>query len=131
MFKGVVITLPHKLGILYVSRYKPKYRFNEDGSLDLSKSRKLINWKETNQLWLEQPELKKKKYLVYDNEHSDGYKVKIMWQSVTRKIAYKIFNFVPARQFIRDLASYIKINKKVDYNDNKLYYNQHYNRKTQ
>lgn len=118
LIKGIVISLPYKLGILYVSRFKPNYRFNKDGTLKIANMAKEVDWYETNKLWKEQPELKAKRYLTHENIHSDGYRMKIEWEQSTNKIGHKLYNFAPSRNFTRGLAKYIKDNKNIDYNDN-------------
>jgi hypothetical protein len=117
LFKGIVLSLPYRLGTLYVKRYKPNYKFNSDNSLRLVSNSKEIDWKETNLLWKEHPETKRKKYLTYDNIHSDGYRMKLKWLMWNKNPGFRIYNFVPARNLVRDLAKYIK-NNKIDYNDN-------------
>ena len=117
LYKGLTIKLPYRLGVFEVLRSKPNYDFNEDGSIKIINHAKNIDWKATNKLWEDNPKLKKKKWLVYDNFHSDGYKVKVAWNASSKRFIFRTFNFKPSRMLVRGLATYIKTNNKIDYND--------------
>jgi len=103
---GDKIKLPHRLGTIYIIRYKQKLILDEEGNVKNKNRRRLVNYKETFNLWLEHPELEHKQYVYYENEHTNGDKFRIIWKRGRRKnINFYIFS--PARTFKRKLAEYI------------------------
>lgn len=126
ILKGNSFRLPYGLGSIRIVRNKPVLIFNEDGTIDNIKSKISINWKETNELWRKYPKLRRKQYIYYENEETDGYIFKIVWSVFNmhknhRNIRY--YKFKPVRSFQRKLKSYILKNNKIDYEDRKLYNN--------
>ena len=117
LYEGAYLELPYKLGTIYIQKYKPKYKFNDDGDLTNAGQNNMIDYKATNELWRKHPELAHKQRVFYSNEHSDGFKFKIKWKSgKIRNIS--IYNFIPAKSLRRNLAQYIRNNPNKDYYDN-------------
>ncbi len=111
------LTLPYKLGDIYVKKYKPTYKFKEDGSIDTFGQPGIVDFKATKELWEKYPELKHKQRVLYDNSHTDGFKFKIHWRRGNVKNV-TIYNFRPARYFKRGLAEYLRRNPNQEYYDN-------------
>lgn len=76
VFDGEEVTLPCRLGTLYIRGVKEKVRFDENGKvLGLS-----VNWRKTKELWDSNPEAKLEKRRVFNtNEHSSGIRYKFVW----------------------------------------------------
>lgn len=76
VFDGEEITLPCRLGTLYIRGVKEKVRFDDNGKVvGLS-----VNWKKTKDLWEANPQAKIEKKLIYNtNEHSSGIRYKFVW----------------------------------------------------
>jgi len=101
---GFKMSFPSHIGDIYVIGYKKKLKL-ENG--EIKKNRYNINYKATKELWKSKPELTHKKWVYYENHHSDGlqYKIKRARFSYNRKVS--VFNFSPARDFSRTLAQKI------------------------
>jgi len=119
VYEGHIVHLPRGLGELYVRRSnRHKLVFTEEGNVDFIKTTVMTDWGSTNKLWKEQPELKGKTYLLYENIHTGGYKMKLIWRTPASKHDHvRYMQFKPARVFKRGLAKYIKDNNKIDYFD--------------
>ena len=117
LYDGTFIRLPHKLGSLYIQKYKPKYKFDADGNLTNAGQVNMIDYKATKELWKEHPELAHKQRIFYENNHSDGFKFKIKWKCGSIKNIL-IYNFIPAKSLKRNLAEFIRNNPNKDYYDN-------------
>jgi hypothetical protein len=117
IYKGAYIDLPYSLGDLYIYKYKPKFKFDEEGNIILNKKFKMIDYKATNELWKKYPELEHKQRVFYDNFHTDGFKFRITWKRYHTNRYNKLYNFVPARAFQRDLASYLREHPNQSYYD--------------
>ncbi len=115
IFKGAYITLPYSLGDLFIYKYKPKYKFDEDGQIITQGKHKMIDYKATKELWADHPELVHKQVVCYDNFHTDGYKFSISWKRYHTLRAHKLYNFIPARGFRRGLAAHLRKNPNQDY----------------
>lgn len=76
VFDGEEVTLPCRLGTLYIRGVKEKVRFDENGKvLGLS-----VNWRKTKELWDSDPQAKAEKKRVFNtNEHSSGIRYKFVW----------------------------------------------------
>lgn len=94
-----------RLGIITVKKIKTYIKFKE-GKL---KTNLPINYKETNLLWKNNPEAKKnKKYVYYENKHSNGFKYKFCYLKYTANYANKsLYNLKINRQLKRKLADLI------------------------
>lgn len=117
MYKGAYITMPFSLGDLFIYKYKPKVRFTKEGEIDTYKRFKSVDYKATNELWKDYPEFKGKKYITYDNFHTDGYKFKIHWKRYNVNRKNRLYNLIPARTFSRGLAEYLRKNPNQSYYD--------------
>ena len=117
LYDGTYLELPHRLGDIYIKKYKPNYRFDEDNELNNHGQNQMIDYKATKELWKKHPELAHKRRIFYSNTHSDGYKFKIKWKFGRIKNVL-IYNFVPAKGLRRNLAEYIRNNPHKDYYDN-------------
>ena len=82
VLEGEEVTLPNRLGSLYIAGKKLKIKFDKDNNpIGLPP-----NWVKTKKLWESSPEAKKKKQLVYcTNDHSDGIRYRYMWSK------YRVF----------------------------------------
>lgn len=76
VFDGEEVTLPCRLGTLFIRGTKEKVKFDENGKIKgLS-----VNWQKTKALWDSNPTAKEAKQLVYNtNEHSSGIRYKFIW----------------------------------------------------
>lgn len=117
IYKGAYITLPYSLGDLYISKYKSKYQFDSEGNVITKGKFGIIDYKATKELWKDHPELNHKKYVYYDNFHTDGYKFRIKWKRYHRNRTNRLYNFKPSRQFSRGLAAYLRKNPNQSYYD--------------
>ncbi|MCP4255505.1 MAG: hypothetical protein GY775_19290 [Candidatus Scalindua sp.] len=118
IYKGAFISFPYSLGDLYISKFKQKLKFDSAGNIITKNKFKMIDYKATNELWKAKPEFKKLgKKIVYENFHSDGYKLKINWKRYHTVRTNKLYNFTPSRAFRRNLATYIKDNPNQIYYD--------------
>lgn len=117
MYKGAYISLPYSLGDLYIYKYKPTLKFDEDGNIVTKGKYSMVDYKATNELWKEYPELKHKQRVIYDNFHSDGFKLRISWKRYHTVRTNKLYNFTPSRYFKRGLNKYFKVNPNQDYYD--------------
>jgi len=75
VLKGEEVSLPSRLGSMFVTGVKKKLRFDINGVPLLPP-----NWGKTKQLWDRNPEAKLNKKLVYcTNEETDGITYKLHW----------------------------------------------------
>lgn len=72
---GEEITLPAKMGTLYIIGSKQKIKFDENGVPLLPP-----DWAKTIEYWKKHPEAKENKKVIYcTNEHTNGVRYKILW----------------------------------------------------
>lgn len=117
LYDGAYLTLPHKLGDIFIIKYKPVYKFSESNELNNHGQVGMIDYKATKELWVAHPELAHKQRVFYSNEHSDGFKFKIKW--LPGKVRNKaVYTFIPAKSLKRNLAKYIRNNPNKDYHGN-------------
>lgn len=114
LIKGSFISIPYGLGNLYIGKYKPSIAINKDGKAYV-KGNKAVDYKATKALWKTNPELKSKKYIYYENTHTDGYKMKLIKTIFNKKILNRFYNFKPAKSFSYALASHIFANPYTEY----------------
>lgn len=117
LYKGSYISLPYSLGDLFIFKYKMKFKFDENGEPITQNKRGLIDYKATNELWKEHPELTHKKRVLYDNFHTDRYKFRISWRRYSTIRVHKLYNFIAAREFKRGLAAHLRIYPNQNYYD--------------
>lgn len=105
--EGKKIELPCGLGWIEVCRHKPAYKI-ENGKLDTGNLP--VDWKRTKEYWKKDPvAAAAKKVLFHTNEHTDGYRYKIMWQKKTKTVhVTNYYSLKPARAFSLLLAKYLK-----------------------
>lgn len=112
IYESVEIKLPFNLGTIRVKKHKKKVTLDK-----IQKGKVSVNWKETKQLWEDNPKAKEFKKLVFHlNEHRDGYSYKIFWNKERALLLNKTFYYLtPARNFKRTLANVLNTNFKIDY----------------
>lgn len=102
--EGKTVTLPAKLGFMYIGGTKRKRLFNEEG-----KSLLPPDWGRTNKLWNKNPEAKKKKIIIrHTNEHTGGVSYRLIWSKRNVPIPNKIY-----MSFRLTKANKKKINKAI------------------
>ena len=86
ILEGHTVYLPERLGSLCVQGKKQKYRVDKNGKpIGLSP-----DWVETKKLWDRNPKAKKEKKLLYHtNEHTNGYRYKILWSKLNMYVKNK------------------------------------------
>lgn len=76
--RGNHIYFGAKLGNLYVVKEKREIKY--DPETDQIINTLPVNIAETLKLWKARPELRKKKFIRYTNEHSDGYMYRLKYE---------------------------------------------------
>lgn len=69
--------LPYSLGRIITRKYHPAVYYDEDGEPKIKRG---INWPETRKMWEEYPELYKKQFVYFTNQHSNGYTFTIIYR---------------------------------------------------
>lgn len=112
-FKSNIFIMPYKLGKIYVNQSKPTFEFNDVGKLTATTAR--IDWVATRQLWKKYPHFQPlKKYVYYENNHTDGRKMRISWEK-GKVHGITLTYFRPCRTYQRDLAKHIFKNPTTQY----------------
>lgn len=117
VYRGAYISLPYTLGDLFIYKYKPKLKFDEQGNVITHNRYMMIDYKATKELWKDHPELEHKQKICYDNFHTDGFKFAISWKRYHTRRLHKLYNFIPSRSFRRGLATYLFSHPNQDYYD--------------
>jgi hypothetical protein len=106
---GEEVTLPAKLGTLFIQGVKKKLTFNKDGVPMLPP-----NWGETKKLWERSPDAKATKKIVYClNEETNGVVYKLHWSKNRVPIENKLFySFRLTRENKRNIYNQIKQGKE-------------------
>ena len=106
---GEEVTMPAKLGTLFIQGVKKKLAFNKDGVPMLPP-----NWGETKKLWDKNPEAKATKKIVYClNEETNGVVYKLHWSKNRVPIENKLYyNFILTRDNKRAIHKKIKQGKE-------------------
>lgn len=109
VLEGEEVTLPARLGTLFIQGVKKNLKFNKDGVPMLPP-----NWAKTKVLWENNPEAKQTKKIVYClNEETDGVVYKLHWSKNRVPIENKIYyNFILTRGNKRAINSSIKQGKE-------------------
>jgi hypothetical protein len=109
VISGEEVTLPAKLGTLFIQGVKKKLAFNKDGVPMLPP-----NWGETKKLWERNPEAKATKRVVYClNEETNGVVYKLHWSKNRVPIENKLYyNFILTRDNKRMIHNQIKQGKE-------------------
>ena len=109
VFKGEEVTLPAKLGTLFIQGVKKKLAFNKQGVPLLPP-----NWGETKKLWDKNPDAKATRKVVYClNEETNGVVYKLHWSKNRVPIENKLYyNFILTRANKRAIHNQIKQGKE-------------------
>jgi hypothetical protein len=87
VISGEEVTLPARLGTLFIQGVKKKLSFNKNGIPMLPP-----NWRKTKELWDKNPEAKATKKIVYClNEETNGVVYKLHWSKNRVPIENKIY----------------------------------------
>lgn len=98
--------LPHGLGKVITRKFEPKIRYDDNGEPYI---RRAIDWKETNKMWEEHPELRKVQYVYFTNEHSMGYTFTVMYRKSGVRFSNRLFYTAQINRAVkRGLAKSIK-----------------------
>jgi hypothetical protein len=106
--------LPCKMGKIIIQKVRKKLKLDENGEVI---KRIPIDYKATRQLWATDAEAKEKKLKVYQfNDHTNGYRLKIVWLkkncNMNKKKYYKL---TAVREFKRQLPELIKKHPELDF----------------
>lgn len=106
----VQVSNAHSMGVFAIVGRKPRITFDENGRL----SGLAVDWKETNKLWAEKPELREQReYIFYTNDHSNGFRYNFVWWKTDMKIGYKnLYSFTFSKVAKRKLSANIKAGKE-------------------
>ena len=109
VLEGEEVTLPARLGTLFIQGVKKNLKFNKDGVPLLPP-----DWSKTKKLWDNNPEAKINKKLVYClNEETDGVVYKLHWSKNRVPIENKLYyNFILTRANKRAIHNNIKQGKE-------------------
>ena len=109
VLEGEEVTLPARLGTLFIQGVKKNLKFNKDGIPLLPP-----NWAATKKLWDSNPDAKATKKIVYClNEETDGVVYKLHWSKNRVPIENKLYyNFILTRGNKRAINSSIKQGKE-------------------
>jgi hypothetical protein len=109
VLEGEEITMPARLGTLFIQGVKKKLKYNRDGVPLLPP-----NWAATKKLWDSNPDAKATKKIVYClNEETDGVVYKLHWSKNRVPIENKLYyNFILTRANKRAIHQQIKQGKE-------------------
>lgn len=117
---GNKIYLNKKLGNLYLEKQKREIKYNPE--TDTIENNLPVNIPETLKLWREYPELRKKKFVRFTNDHSNGYTFRLKFEVSKANFKNKqVYDFKFSETIKKKLSSNI-IEKKVDAFLNKFDY---------
>ena len=107
--EGEEVTMPARLGTLFIQGTKKNLKFNKDGIPLLPP-----NWGETKKLWDKNPDAKATKKIVYClNEETNGVVYKLHWSKNRVPIENKLFySFRLTRENKRNIYNQIKQGKE-------------------
>lgn len=114
LLHGEYLELPNRIGDIFIQKYEPKFKFDDNGNLINHGQHNMIDYKATKKLWEEYPELAHKQRVFYTNEHSDGFKFKIKWKKANVK-NIRLYSFIPAKNLKKSLAKFIRNNPNQNY----------------
>lgn len=111
--KNLQFIMPYNIGKISILMMK----FNPVQKLDNGTLNRPINWKETNLLWKERPELRKKKFIYHMNDNTGGYIGMFKWIKRTGYLRNATcFKFEAVKDAKRKVAKELKDPfSKVDY----------------
>lgn len=107
--EGEEVTMPARIGTLFIQGTKKNLKFNKDGIPLLPP-----NWGETKKLWDRNPDAKATKKIVYClNEETNGVVYKVNWSKNRVPIENKIYyNLILTRNNKRAIHNRIKQGKE-------------------
>lgn len=107
--EGEEVTMPARIGTLFIQGTKKNLKFNKDGIPLLPP-----NWGETKKLWDRNPDAKATKKIVYClNEETNGVVYKVNWSKNRVPIENKIYyNLILTRDNKRAIHNKIKQGKE-------------------
>ena len=107
--EGEEVTMPARIGTLFIQGTKKNLKFNKDGVPLLPP-----NWGETKKLWDRNPDAKATKRIVYClNEETNGVVYKVNWSKNRVPIENKIYyNLILTRDNKRAIHNKIKEGKE-------------------
>jgi hypothetical protein len=107
--EGEEVTMPARIGTLFIQGTKKNLKFNKDGIPLLPP-----NWGETKKLWDRNPDAKATKKIVYClNEETNGIVYKVNWSKNRVPIENKIYyNLILTRDNKRAIHNRIKQGKE-------------------
>jgi len=107
--EGEEVTMPARIGTLFIQGTKKNLKFNKDGVPLLPP-----NWGETKKLWDRNPDAKATKRIVYClNEETNGVVYKVNWSKNRVPIENKIYyNLILTRNNKRTIHNKIKEGKE-------------------
>jgi hypothetical protein len=107
--EGEEVTMPARVGTLFIQGTKKNLKFNKDGVPLLPP-----NWGETKKLWERNPDAKATKKIVYClNEETNGVVYKVNWSKNRVPIENKIYyNLILTRDNKRAIHNKIKQGKE-------------------
>lgn len=126
-FSELIVTEALELKVPHLGKFRIRSKklnfFKKDGTFCKTLR---PNWKATWESWYvkypgltrdEIVEIKNKKVVYHDNEHTENEFYEHYWDKITSNIKYKTFyNFEPSRQYSRLIAKVVKDpNRKVFY----------------
>jgi hypothetical protein len=109
MLEGEEVTLPAKLGTIFIQGTRKPLKFTKAGIPLLPP-----NWRKTKELWEKNPEARQTRKLVYClNEETEGVVYKMVWSKNRVPIENKVYyNLILTRGNKRAIYSQIKQGKE-------------------
>ena len=104
-------SFPENTGYLVIHGRTKKPKINDDGRIVLNRDRRPpINWKETNKLWAEHPELREKREYIYHlNEHTNYVQYATQWVKTKTPLWHKdTMEFTACRKVKRRISNAIQ-----------------------
>ena len=121
--KNFEFRMPYRLGYLAIRKFRPKPKFDETGNL--KKGGLPIDYGATQKLWVQQyPGLSReeiynipnKKLVYYNNLHTDGYLMKVVWDKKTVKVRnYKIYSIKLIKALRLYMGGVLKANPNLEF----------------
>jgi len=122
VYRNLDFSIPARMGNLQIRKIKSKVFLNPDGSLN--KNKMAVDYKASWEKWRKEypdltieeiAKLKNKKPVYHLNEHTDGYRVKWVWDKFTCTVKNQsIYSLKMTRQNKQEVSKAIK-NYKTDY----------------
>jgi hypothetical protein len=106
--------LPCNMGKIMIQKVRKKIKLDDEGNVI---RRIPIDYKATRLLWATDAEAKEKKLKVYQfNDHTNGYRLKIVWLKRTSNMnKKKYYKLTAVREFKRQVPELIKKHPELDF----------------